>query len=260
MLAPLLKRLHNLRDRQWEAAPTFKAEIPGEIAPITAPFDHGLRIGTRRDASAEEVDMAITKAEAIQPGWNALGGEKRAALLEAAADEFEAHTDEILSLCQLEAGKTIVDSVLELREAVDFLRYYATEARRLFAEPTPLPGPTGEENYLKLAGRGVFATISPWNFPLAIFTGQILANLAAGNAVVAKPAEQTSLLAFRAVELMHQAGIPRAAIQLLPGTGATVGSGLTSDARVTGVCFTGSTATAQRINKALDEMMQRIHR
>jgi len=192
---PLLKRLHNLRDRQWEAAPTFKAEIPGEIAPITAPFDHGLRIGTRRDASAEEVDMAITKAEAIQPGWNALGGEKRAALLEAAADEFEAHTDEILSLCQLEAGKTIVDSVLELREAVDFLRYYATEARRLFAEPTPLPGPTGEENYLKLAGRGVFATISPWNFPLAIFIGPAAAALAAGNTVVAKPAEQTPLIA-----------------------------------------------------------------
>ena len=115
---PLLKRLEELRGRQWEASPTFKAEVPGEIAPITAPFDHGMRIGTRRDASAEEVEDAITRAAAIQPGWNALGGEKRALLLEAAADAFEAHTDEILSLCQLEAGKTIVDSVLELREAV----------------------------------------------------------------------------------------------------------------------------------------------
>jgi RHH-type proline utilization regulon transcriptional repressor/proline dehydrogenase/delta 1-pyrroline-5-carboxylate dehydrogenase len=247
---PLLKRLHNLRDRQWEAAPTFKAEIPGEIAPITAPFDHGLRIGTRRDASAEEVDMAITKAEAIQPGWNALGGEKRAALLEAAADEFEAHTDEILSLCQLEAGKTIVDSVLELREAVDFLRYYATEARRLFAEPTPLPGPTGEENYLKLAGRGVFATISPWNFPLAIFIGPAAAALAAGNTVVAKPAEQTPLIAALAVKLCHDAGIPEEVFQLLPGAGE-VGQLITSDTRIAGVSFTGSTQTAHAINRSL---------
>ena len=182
---PLLKRLHDMRERQWEASPTFKAEVPGEIAPITAPFDHGMRIGTRRDASAEEVDDAIGRAAAIQPGWNALGGEKRALLLEAAADAFEAHTDEILSLCQLEAGKTLVDAVLEIREAVDFLRYYANEARRLFIEPTELPGPTGEHNYLKLAGRGVFATISPWNFPLAIFIGPAAAALAAGNTVIA---------------------------------------------------------------------------
>ncbi len=247
---PLLKRLHNLRDRQWEASPTFKAEIPGEIAPITAPFDHGMRIGTRRDASAEEVDMAITRAVDIQPEWNALGGEKRAQLLEAAADQFEAHTDEILSLCQLEAGKTLVDAVLEIREAVDFLRYYAVEARRLFTEPTPLPGPTGEQNYLKLAGRGVFATISPWNFPLAIFTGPAAAALAAGNTVVAKPAEQTPLIAALAVKLCHDAGIPKEVFQLLPGAGE-VGQLITGDSRIAGVSFTGSTATAQAINRSL---------
>ena len=247
---PLLKRLHDMRERQWEASPTFKAEVPGEIAPITAPFDHGMRIGTRRDASAEEVDDAIGRAAAIQPGWNALGGEKRALLLEAAADAFEAHTDEILSLCQLEAGKTLVDAVLEIREAVDFLRYYANEARRLFIEPTELPGPTGEHNYLKLAGRGVFATISPWNFPLAIFIGPAAAALAAGNTVVAKPAEQTPLIAALAVKLCHQAGIPEEVFQLLPG-GGEVGQLITSDVRIAGVAFTGSTATAQAINRGL---------
>ncbi len=243
---PLLKRLHDMRERQWEASPTFKAEVPGEIAPITAPFDHGMRIGTRRDASAEEVDDAIGRAAAIQPGWNALGGEKRALLLEAAADAFEAHTDEILSLCQLEAGKTLVDAVLEIREAVDFLRYYANEARRLFIEPTELPGPTGEHNYLKLAGRGVFATISPWNFPLAIFIGPAAAALAAGNTVIAKPAEQTPLIAALAVKLCHQAGIPEEVFQLLPG-GGEVGQMITSDVRIAGVSFTGSTQTAQAI-------------
>ena len=247
---PLIKRLAQLRGRHWEAAPTFKAEIPGEIAPITAPFDHGLRIGTRRDASAEEVEDAISRAEAIQPGWDALGGEKRALLLEAAADEFEAHTDEILSLCQLEAGKTLVDAVLELREAVDFLRYYALEARRLFTQPTELPGPTGEHNYLKLAGRGVFATISPWNFPLAIFIGPAAAALAAGNTVIAKPAEQTPLIAALAVRLCHAAGIPDEVFQLLPG-GGEVGQFITSDARIAGVAFTGSTQTAQAINRGL---------
>ena len=247
---PLLKRLEELRGRQWEASPTFKAEIPGEIAPITAPFDHGMRIGTRRDASAEEVEDAITRAAAIQPGWNALGGEKRALLLEAAADAFEAHTDEILSLCQLEAGKTLVDAVLEIREAVDFLRYYAVEARRLFSEPTQLPGPTGEHNYLKLAGRGVFATISPWNFPLAIFTGPAAAALAAGNTVIAKPAEQTPLIAALAVKLCHEAGIPEEVFQLLPG-GGEVGQFITNDPRIAGVSFTGSTATAQAINRGL---------
>lgn len=248
---PLLKRLHDMRERQWEASPTFKAEIPGEIAPITAPFDHGMRIGTRRDASAEEVEDAIGRAAAIQPGWNALGGEKRALLLEAAADAFEAHTDEILSLCQLEAGKTLVDAVLEIREAVDFLRYYANEARRLFIEPTQLPGPTGEHNYLKLAGRGVFATISPWNFPLAIFLGQVAAALAAGNSVIAKPAEQTNLIGYYAVKLLHDAGVPAEVVQFLPGDGATVGAALTADPRVAGVAFTGSTDTARAINRAM---------
>ncbi|EDL49609.1 bifunctional proline dehydrogenase/L-glutamate gamma-semialdehyde dehydrogenase PutA [Erythrobacter sp. SD-21] len=247
---PLLARLEKLDAKQWVAEPTFMSSAEGEMAPINKPHDLTAQVGTRRDALDFEVEEAIARAEAIQPGWNALGGEKRALLLEAAADLFEDHTDEFLSLCQREAGKTLQDAVLELREAVDFLRYYATEARRLFAGPIPLPGPTGEENRLSMAGRGVFACISPWNFPLAIFIGPPAAALASGNTVVAKPAEQTPLIAALAVELCHEAGIPEEAFQLLPGAG-DVGEMITSDPRIAGVAFTGSTQTAQAINRSL---------
>ncbi|MXO91694.1 bifunctional proline dehydrogenase/L-glutamate gamma-semialdehyde dehydrogenase PutA [Pontixanthobacter aquaemixtae] len=247
---PLMGRLEKLASVSWHAEPTFPSEMEAEIAPITKPQDLTSEVGTRRDSLQEEVEEAIGRAEAIQPGWNAMGGEKRALLLEAAADAFEAHTDEFLSLCQREAGKTLVDAVLELREAVDFLRYYAAEARHLCAEPFLLPGPTGEENRLSLAGRGVFATISPWNFPLAIFIGPAAAALAAGNAVVAKPAEQTPLIAALAVKLCHEAGIPEKVLQLLPGAG-DVGEFITSDPRLAGVAFTGSTDTARAINRSL---------
>lgn len=247
---PLMARLKMLEDVQWQAEPTFPAAIAGEIAPITKPHDPAAVIGTRRDATAEEVEAAFTRAAAIQPGWDALGGEARALLLEEAANLFEAHAAEFLSLCQREAGKTLLDSVLELREAVDFLRYYAQGARQQFGAPTILPGPTGEENSLALHGRGVFATISPWNFPLAIFIGMASAALAAGNTVIAKPAEQTPLIAALAVKLCHEAGIPPEALQLLPGAGA-VGQMITADPRLAGVAFTGSTETARAINRAL---------
>lgn len=247
---PLMERLRELDDRHWMAEPTFMSNAEGEVAPITKPHDLAVEVGTRRDALDHEVADAIGRAEAIQPGWNALGGEKRALLLEAAADLFEEHTDEFLSLCQREAGKTLQDAVLELREAVDFLRFYAVEARRQFAEPMPLPGPTGEENRLTLAGRGVFATISPWNFPLAIFIGPPAAAMAAGNTVVAKPAQQTPLIAALAVKLCHAAGIPEEVFQLLPGAGE-VGEMITADPRIAGVAFTGSTQTAQAINRGL---------
>lgn len=247
---PLMERVAALESRQWHAEPTFVSDAAGEVAPITMPHDLSVEIGTRRDALADEVNDAISRAAAIQPGWNALGGEKRALLLEAAADLFEEHTYEFLSLCQREAGKTLPDGVLELREAVDFLRYYAVEARRLFGVPTILPGPTGEENRLSLAGRGVFATISPWNFPLAIFIGPAAAALAAGNTVIAKPAEQTPLIAALAVRLCHEAGIPDEVFQLVPGAG-DVGAMITSDPRLAGVAFTGSTDTARAINRSL---------
>jgi RHH-type proline utilization regulon transcriptional repressor/proline dehydrogenase/delta 1-pyrroline-5-carboxylate dehydrogenase len=247
---PLMARLKTLESVQWRAEPTFPGESAGETAPITMPHDLSAVVGTRRDATAEEVEAAFARAARIQPGWDALGGEKRALLLEEAADLFEAHSDEFLSLCQREAGKTLLDAVLELREAVDFLRYYAQGARRQFAAPTILPGPTGEENTLALHGRGVFATISPWNFPLAIFTGMAAAALAAGNSVIAKPSEQTPLIAALAVKLCHEAGIPPEAFQLLPGAGQ-VGQMITANPLLAGVAFTGSTETAQAINRAL---------
>jgi RHH-type proline utilization regulon transcriptional repressor/proline dehydrogenase/delta 1-pyrroline-5-carboxylate dehydrogenase len=172
-------------------------------------------------------------------------------VLERAAELFESDLPELVAMCVREAGKTVPDGIAEVREAVDFLRYYAARARADFGAPLRLPGPTGESNELALHGRGVFACISPWNFPLAIFTGQVAAALAAGNAVVAKPAEQTPLVAAQAVRLLLQAGVPAGALHLLPGGGAQVGGRLVADARVAGVAFTGSTETARLIHRGL---------
>src|SRR5690606_3330700 len=170
--------------------------------------------------------------------------------LEHAADLHEQRMPQFIALCTKEAGKTIPDGVAEVREAVDFLRYYAGQARTLVA-PESLPGPTGETNTLQLAGRGVFACISPWNFPLAIFIGQVAAALVTGNSVLAKPAEQTTLIGFEAVRRLPEAGVPESVLQLVPGDGATVGAALTGDARIAGVVFTGSNGTALAINRAL---------
>jgi RHH-type proline utilization regulon transcriptional repressor/proline dehydrogenase/delta 1-pyrroline-5-carboxylate dehydrogenase len=176
---------------------------------------------------------------------------QRADILLGAADAFEAHQSEFIARCTLEAGKTIPDSVAEVREAVDFLRYYALQARAEYGQERELPGPTGERNTLRLRGKGVFACISPWNFPLAIFTGQIAGALAAGNAVIAKPAEQTPLTAALAIRLLHAAGVPASVLQFLPGPGETVGATLTSDPSIAGVAFTGSLETARRIERSL---------
>jgi len=186
-----------------------------------------------------------------QPLWDRTPAEMRAGILNRAADLYEEHTAELLALCVAEAGKTIPDAISELREAVDFLRYYAAQARQNFGEARQLPGPTGERNTHGLRGRGIFVCISPWNFPLAIFTGQVAAALAAGNAVLAKPAEQTPLVAYRAVELLLEAGVPPAVLHFLPGDGATIGGRSVADARTAGVAFTGSTETAQLINRTL---------
>lgn len=248
--APLLAHLDELRALRWEAEPTATAGEPGPTCEVRAPHDEGHLVGTIRVATAADVAFAAERAAAAQPGWDALGGAARAELLERAAEAFEAHTPEFLSLCQREAGKTLVDAVLELREAVDFLRYYAAQARAHFGEGVVLPGPTGESNRLTLHGRGVFVTISPWNFPLAIFIGMAAAGLAAGNSVLAKPAEQTPLIAALAVRLCHEAGIPDDVLQLVPGDGS-VGALLTARPEVAGVAFTGSTETARAINRAL---------
>ena len=247
---PLLARLAELAKRRWVAEPTALASKTGPVREVRSPHDQGRLVGTVREAVAADAAFAVTRAAAAQPAWDASGGEARARLLDAAAAAFEAHRDEILSLCQREAGKTLADAVAELREAVDFLRFYAGEARRLFTSDAALPGPTGESNRLRLAGRGVFVTISPWNFPLAIFIGPAAAAMAAGNAVLAKPAEQTPLIAALAVRLCHEAGIPDDILQLVPGPGS-VGALLTADLRIAGVAFTGSADTARAINRNL---------
>ncbi|WP_340588666.1 bifunctional proline dehydrogenase/L-glutamate gamma-semialdehyde dehydrogenase PutA [Erythrobacter alti] len=249
VLAPLEKELEHWRQDDPVASSTLRAERNRDRTEVRSPFS-GRVVGQCIPATPKDIDLAIARAVAAQPTWDSIGGEARADLLIAASDLLEANTARLLDLCEREAGKSLPDAVLEVREAVDFLRYYACEARMLFGAPQPLPGPTGETNLLRLHGRGVFATISPWNFPLAIFMGPTAAALAAGNSVLAKPAEQTPLIAALAIDLCHQAGIPKDVLQLLPGDGS-VGAALTSDPRIAGVAFTGSTNTAHLINRSL---------
>ena len=200
-------------------------------------------------SSDKEIDAALTSAEKAFAGWSATDVAVRARCLEKMAELLEARMPQLMALCTREGGKTVADGVAEVREAVDFCRYYAQRARADF-QPRVLPGPTGEDNQWQLRGRGVFVCISPWNFPLAIFIGQVSAALVAGNTVVAKPAEQTPQVAAAAVALLYQAGIPREVLQLVIG-GAEAGARLVSDRRVAGVAFTGSTAAATAINRNL---------
>ncbi|MGY0613075.1 bifunctional proline dehydrogenase/L-glutamate gamma-semialdehyde dehydrogenase PutA [Luteimonas sp. A501] len=235
----------------WQATPLVPgAASAGDWIDVTSPADRRRTVGRWQPADAATVERAMVNAVAAQPAWDATPVASRAALLEHAADLLEQRMPRFMALCTLEAGKTIPDGVAEVREAVDFLRYYAGQARSMSA-PEILPGPTGETNTLQLAGRGVFACISPWNFPLAIFIGQVAAALVTGNTVLAKPAEQTSLVGFEAVKLLHEAGVPDAVLQFVPGDGASVGAALTGDARIAGVVFTGSNGTALAINRAL---------
>jgi RHH-type proline utilization regulon transcriptional repressor/proline dehydrogenase/delta 1-pyrroline-5-carboxylate dehydrogenase len=201
-------------------------------------------------ASAEAGREAIAQAAFGFEAWNAKGGAGRGRVLRAMGDMLQASQDRLVALIAREAGRNLQDAVDEVREAVDFCRYYAAEAERLFSGPHALPAPAGETDQLELHGRGVFVCISPWNFPLAIFTGQIAAALAAGNTVVAKPAEQTPNIAQAAVELFYAAGLPRDALHLVQGAGE-VGAALIADPRIGGVAFTGSTEVARRINRAL---------
>ena len=237
---------------QWNATPLVPgAQGNGPTVQVTNPADRRDIVGSYVSADAALVDKALANGVAAQPNWDRLPAASRAAILEHAADQLEARRGEFIALCVREAGKSLPDAIAEIREAADFLRYYATMSRRLFGHPEQLPGPTGESNQLFLNGRGVFVCISPWNFPLAIFLGQVSAALAAGNSVIAKPAEQTSLIGYVAVKLLHEAGVPAEVLQYLPGDGAVVGAALTKDPRVAGVAFTGSTETAWAINRAL---------
>ncbi len=202
------------------------------------------------DATTKDATAAVDAAVAAYPVWEATPADQRAAILEKAADLIEDNRDRLIALLAREGGKTLDDGIAEIREAADFCRYYAAEARRLFSRDTILPGPTGEENRYRLRGRGAFVCISPWNFPLAIFTGQIAAALAAGNSVLAKPAEQTPKIGREAAALLHAAGVPEDALKLVPGDGR-IGAALVADPRIAGVAFTGSTEVGRIINRAL---------
>ena len=198
--------------------------VSGESRACLSPVTNAV-IGAVVEATESDADEAMNTAQLAQPDWNNLGVDARAALLERAAESIEQNMQALVSLIAIEAGRTLDDGVSEVREAVDFLRFYAANARALMTDPLLLPGPTGEDNQLVYEPRGVCVCISPWNFPLAIFIGQIAAALATGNTVVAKPAEQTPLTAFRAVQLLHEAGIPPEVLALLPGDGELLGSG-----------------------------------
>ena len=248
----LLRDCERASQQPWSAAPVVSGKTrAGNTAPVCNPANTAEQIGMVTNADAATVDAAIGAAVRAQADWDDAGGELRAGILERAAQLFEQHTAALTARCVREAGKTLPDAIGEVREAVDFLRYYAARARRDFAHEATLPGPTGERNLLRLRGKGVFGCISPWNFPLAIYTGQVAAALAAGNSVVAKPAEQTPLTAAYATGLLLQAGIPPAVLQFVPGGGGDVGSALSRDPRLAGVVFTGGTDTARIIERSM---------
>ena len=249
---PFFKALEQYKDTKWTAGPIVDGEtLPGDNLNVLSPFDHREVVGQIAYADDAAIEQAMSSAHSAFDSWTRTPVEQRANALQKLADLLEENREELIALCTREAGKSVQDGIDEVREAVDFCRYYAVNAKKMMAQPEVMPGPTGELNELFLQGRGVFVCISPWNFPLAIFLGQITAALATGNTVIAKPAEQTCIVGYRAVQLAHEAGIPKAVLQFLPGTGATVGAKITADERIGGVCFTGSTGTAKRINITL---------
>jgi RHH-type proline utilization regulon transcriptional repressor/proline dehydrogenase/delta 1-pyrroline-5-carboxylate dehydrogenase len=249
----LLAALADLDKTRLEAGPIVDGHLRmgQDRIPIPSPADRMRVVGEACEAQRGDIDRAFALAREAQPAWDGLRGAGRAKVLRTMGAFLEAQAPHFAALAVREAGKSWADAVAEVREAVDFLRYYALRAERLFGPPETLPGPVGEVNTLELHGRGVFVCISPWNFPLAIFTGQVAAALAAGNAVLAKPAEQTPLIAAEAVRLFHGAGLDPRLLALLPGRGETVGAALTGHAGLDGVAFTGGTETAWAINRKL---------
>lgn len=237
------------------AAPIVNGKVNGTNAaePVMNPAKTQVAAGQCIDSSDEDIEEALSSASKAQHAWDRLGGKARAEVLNRAADLLEENRARLMRLIANEAGRVLVDTISEVREAADFCRYYGAKSEQYFGDAKSLPGPTGEQNLLSLHGRGVFLCISPWNFPLAIFIGQISAALAAGNCVIAKPAEQTPLVAFEAIKLLHQAGVPVEVLHLLPGMGSVVGPKLVADQRVSGVCFTGSTGVAKLISRQLGE-------
>ena len=237
---------------EWQAGPIINGKMLVEATkqPVKSPSDLTRIVGYVTEATPETIEKALIHADQAKTAWGKTDVAERAQCLLRAADLFEKNMPRLMTLLTREAGKQLVDCVSEIREAVDFCRYYAERAQKDL-KPVELKGPTGEFNQLSLHPRGVIVCISPWNFPMAIFAGQIVAALAAGNTVIAKPAEQTPLIAAEVVRLLHEAGIPSGALQLLPGRGDIVGSKIVSDIRTSGVMFTGSTETAKLIHQSL---------
>ncbi|MBI5451217.1 MAG: bifunctional proline dehydrogenase/L-glutamate gamma-semialdehyde dehydrogenase PutA [Gammaproteobacteria bacterium] len=250
-----------LRDRLRDWAQVYydyAAEGDGELRRSLSPADSRDAVGQIRGPDAAQLQQMLQQAEQAFAVWSRRPVDERAGLLEAIADQFEIQREELLALIIREGGRCIPDAVSELREAIDYCRYYAAQARALFGAPRCLPGPVGEENLLSWHGRGVFVAISPWNFPLAIFCGQVVAALASGNAVIAKPSMATPLVARRAVELMHQAGIPGQVLQLLPIDGDMVARHVLGWSGLAGVVFTGSMPTARGIQRVLAQRDGRL--
>ena len=240
------------RTTHWHSGPIVSGQLlDGPEQRVCNPADPHDVVGQVTWAQAAAVEQALSSAADASRDWSETAVAERARILRAVADLLEQHQIDLISLTIREGGRTLADALAEVREAVDFCRYYAHRVEQDFATPIPLPGITGESNELRLESRGVFACISPWNFPIAIFTGQIAAALATGNSVIAKPASHTPLCAAQVVRLFHQAGVPVAALHLLPGSGAEVGMTLVNDPRIAGIAFTGSTSSARQINIAL---------
>lgn len=252
-LANLQESLANMTPFDWRASPILggKPVDRQDLQPVTSPQKPKEVIGHVTRATAADVEQALVEAQKAFPSWSSTPVQERGACLEQFATLLEENMNTLLAMACLEAGKTWGDAVAEVREAIDFCRYYATQAVKLMGKPVRLQGYTGELNELSLHARGVVLCISPWNFPLAIFTGQVVAALVTGNCVIAKPAEQTPLIAHFAVELMLKAGIPAGVVQYLNGPGSVIGSALVADKRIKAVIFTGSTGTANLINRSL---------
>ncbi len=249
----LIAEMNSALQSTFDAGPVVNGQVTagGFGAPLVlCPHDHRERIGTVITATPQHIEAALTSASQAAHGWDRLGGPARAKILDHAADLIERDRARLMAVMVREGGKTIANALGEVREAADFLRYYALEARRLFSQPVSFKSLTGETNTLELRGRGTFACISPWNFPLAIFVGQIAAALAAGNPVVAKPAEQTPITAFLATRLLHDAGVPKDVLHLLVG-GPAVGEAIVKDPHIAGVAFTGSNEAAWAIQRML---------
>ncbi|WP_419420572.1 bifunctional proline dehydrogenase/L-glutamate gamma-semialdehyde dehydrogenase PutA [Legionella sp. D16C41] len=248
-----LKAIYEQMDfKHWQAGPLIAGKATKQVEySVASPQNQQDTIGRISEATPEDIQAALQNAETAFPSWNTKAVKERTKILLRLADLLEENKPLLLAMLCKEAGKTWSDSVAEVREAIDFCRYYAAQAMKLMASPQKLQGYTGELNELSLHGRGIALCISPWNFPLAIFTGQIVAALVMGNCVIAKPAEQTPLIAATAVKLMYQAGIPADVLQLLPGSGEVVGAALVNDLRIKAILFTGSNQTADSINKTL---------